>query len=325
MNSICLSQRARRNRRTSLIRQMLSETTLSPMDFVLPLFVTAGEKSQIPSMPKVYRHPVDSLLKEVSQAVSLGIPAVALFPVLEDSLKDDQASESTNPQGLLQQAIQLLKNKYPQLCVISDVAMDPYTPQGHDGLVREGRVLNDETLPILARMAIQQARAGADYVAPSDMMDGRVGYIRQALDEEGWSEVGILSYAVKYASSLYSPFREALDSSPQGDKETYQMDPANGTEALREVDLDQREGADILMVKPALAYLDIIARVRSRICLPVAAYHVSGEYAMIKAAGERGWIDGEKVSLEVHLAMKRAGADVIFTYSAMDLAKALDV
>ena len=303
---------------------MLRETSLSPCDLVLPLFVTAGEKVAIPSMPGVYRHPMSSLVDEAAQALRLGIPAVALFPVLRDSLKDDVASEATNPHGLLQQAIKELKDRLPQLCVISDVAMDPYSTHGHDGLVKDGKVLNDETLAVLACMAINQAQAGVDYVAPSDMMDGRVHCIRQALDNEGFSEVGIISYAVKYASELYGPFRGALDSHPKGgDKETYQMDPANSREALREASLDEREGADILMVKPALVYLDIISKVKSQIQLPLAAYHVSGEYAMIKAAHEKGWVNGEKVSLEAHLAIKRAGADMIFTYAAMDVAKCL--
>ena len=318
-----MNKRPRRNRRTPFIRQMLAETTLSPCDLVLPLFVTEGKKKAIPSMPGVYKHPIDSLVKEVAQAMDAGILSIALFPVLDHALKDEAATESANYYGLLQQAIWELKEKYPELCVISDVAMDPYTTHGQDGLVREGQVLNDETLAVLADMAISQARVGADYVAPSDMMDGRVRYIRRALDKEGLSNVGIISYAVKYASALYDPFREVLDSSPKGDKKTYQMDPSNATEALREVILDESEGADIVMVKPALAYLDIISKVRGQVKLPVAAYHVSGEYAMIQAASQRGWVNGAKVSFEVHLAMKRAGADMIFTYSAIDLAKCL--
>ena len=324
MSSISMKHRPRRNRRGESIRQMVRETSLSPSDFVLPLFITAGEKQEVPSMPGVYKHPIESLLTEATRALELGIPAVALFPAIDESLKDEVASEATNPKGLLQEAIQELKKKQPELCLISDVAMDPYSNQGHDGLVREGQIVNDETLKILAQMAISQARAGADYVAPSDMMDGRVGYIRQALDESGFSDVGIISYAVKYSSDFYGPFREALDSSPQqGDKKTYQMDPANSREALREAWLDQNQGADILMVKPALAYLDIIAKVQSQVPLPVAAYHVSGEYAMVKAASQRGWVDGEKVMREIHLAIKRAGADMIFTYSAIEMAQYL--
>ena len=323
-SKIRIKQRPRRNRRTENIRRMNRETSLCPSDLVLPLFVTAGEKREIPSMPRVYKHPLDSLLTESSKALTLGIPAVALFPALDDSLKNKRASESTNPDGLLQQTIRELKDKLPQLCVISDVAMDPYSSDGHDGFVKNGQVLNDETLEILARMAMNQARAGADYVAPSDMMDGRIGYMRQALDEEGFSHVGILSYAAKYASEFYGPFREALDSSPKsGDKKTYQMDPANSKEAIREVLLDSHQGADILMVKPALAYLDVIAKIKSQVLLPIATYHVSGEYAMIQAANEKGWIDGKKVSLEAHLAMKRAGADMIFTYSAIEVAESL--
>lgn len=322
MKQISIPHRPRRNRRTKNIRHMIRETSLSPYDLVLPLFVTPGEKTAIPSMPGIYKHPLKSLVTEAAQAFRLGIPAVALFPVIDEVLKDEVASESANPKGLLQQAIEELKTNLPDLCVISDVAMDPYSSHGHDGLVKEGCILNDETLGILAHMAVNQARAGVDYVAPSDMMDGRIGYIRQVLDDKGFSDVGIISYGAKYASGFYGPFREALDSSPQcGDKKTYQMDPANSEEAIREVWLDQEQGADILMVKPALAYLDIIARVKERVQLPVATYHVSGEYAMIKAASERGWIHGEKVMLEAHLAMKRAGADMIFTYSAVEVAK----
>jgi porphobilinogen synthase len=254
----------------------------------------------------------------------LGIPAVALFPALDADLKDARATESTNPDGLLQRAVRDLKDAVPELLVITDVAMDPYSSDGHDGLVKDGRILNDETLGILAAMAVSQAQAGADLVAPSDMMDGRVGAVRAALDGAGFTEVGILSYAAKYASSFYGPFREALDSAPrEGDKRTYQMDPANAREALREVRLDVAEGADIVMVKPALPYLDVIAAVRAAVDVPVAAYQVSGEYAMIRAAGEKGWLDADAAMMEALLGIRRAGADVILTYAAKQVADSL--
>ena len=318
--------RPRRNRRTENIRQMTAETSLSSNDLVLPLFVISGEgeKQPIPSLPGVFRHSIDSLITEVGQALKLGIPAMALFPVIDPSLKDEKASEATKDEGLNQRAIKALKAAYPQLCIISDVAMDPYSIHGQDGLVKDGQILNDETLEILAAMAISQASAGASYVAPSDMMDGRVQYIREALDNNGFKDVGVISYTAKYASSLYGPFREALNSQPSGgmNKKTYQMNPANVREALREAHLDELEGADILMVKPALPYLDIIAKIKEQTHLPIAAYHVSGEYAMIQAAHEKGWLDGKAVSLEAHLAIKRAGADIIFTYAAMEIAQA---
>ena len=320
-----LSQRPRRNRRMASIRQMVRETALLPSDLILPLFVTSKDKKEkIPSMPGIYRHSMESLIHEAQKAFERGIPGVLLFPALEDFVKDEVASEAINPHGLLQKAIRAIKRELPKLCVISDVAMDPYSIHGHDGLWKDDKVLNDETIDILAAMAVNQARSGVDYVAPSDMMDGRVGAIREALDREGFSNVGIISYGVKYASSFYGPFREALSSAPKhGDKKTYQMDPANSKEAVREMLLDENQGADILVVKPALAYLDIIAKVKDQVQLPVATYHVSGEYAMIKAASERSWIDGEKVMLETHLAMKRAGADIIFTYSAIEIAEIL--
>ena len=322
---IPMLQRPRRNRRTENIRKMVSETSLLPSHLVLPLFITDGDVQAIPSLPGVCRHSIDSLVTKADQALQLGILAVALFPVINKSLKDDIASEATQTNGLLQQAIRVLKEKYPQLCIISDVAMDPYSIHGQDGLLANGQILNDETLEILAAMAINQASSGADYVAPSDMMDGRVKYIREALDNKGFKDTGIISYAAKYASSLYGPFRDALDSNPQEgtDKKTYQMDPTNSREALKEAQLDEDEGADILLVKPALPYLDIVTKIKSQTSLPVATYHVSGEYAMIKAASEKGWIDGEKVSMESHIAMKRAGADLIFTYSAIEIATSL--
>jgi porphobilinogen synthase len=288
------------------------------------MFVTEGAKTPVASMPGVFRLPRADAVKEAKELSKLGVPAVALFPALAEKLKDPLAKESVNPKGLLQRTVRDLKEAVPELCVITDVAMDPYSSDGHDGVVRSGRVVNDETLEILAAMAISQAEAGADMVAPSDMMDGRVGVLREALDQRGFTEVGILAYSAKYASAFYGPFREALDSAPKhGDKKTYQMDPANAREALREVLLDVAEGADIVMVKPALPYLDVIARVRDAVQLPVAAYHVSGEYAMVKAAGQLGWLDAKAAMRESLFAIRRAGADMILTYAAREIAAEL--
>jgi porphobilinogen synthase len=321
-----LLRRPRRNRRTAALRSLLRETDLNPSHFILPMFVQEGKgrKTPIRSMPGVDRLSRDLLVKKAKQAHALGIPAVALFPAISDSLKDKYATESVNDSGLLQKTVRDLKNALPGLAVITDVAMDPYSSDGHDGLVRDGEILNDETLPILAAMAVAQARAGADIVAPSDMMDGRVGYLRKALDAAGHHRVGILAYTAKYASSFYGPFREALDSAPKhGDKKTYQMDPANRREALLEAELDVKEGADMVMVKPALPYLDIIAALRASVNVPVAAYHVSGEYAMIKAAGQLGWLDADAAMLESLLSIRRAGADAILTYAAVEAAQKL--
>jgi porphobilinogen synthase len=323
---LSLPQRPRRNRVSPAIRDLVRETVLHPSDLIFPMFVMEGKNQKIPigAMPGQYRLTLDKAIDICKEAAELGIPAVALFPVLGDSNKDKLATESTNAEGLLPRAIAEIKAKVPGLAVISDVAMDPYSSDGHDGLVRDGEIVNDETLPILAAMAVTQARAGTDLVAPSDMMDGRIGYIRRALDNAGFEKVGILSYAAKYASSFYGPFREALDSAPRsGDKKTYQMDPANRREAIREALLDVREGADIVMVKPALAYLDIISAVRSKVSVPVAAYQVSGEYAMIKAAAEKGWIDGPRAMEESLTAIKRAGADMILSYFALEMARQL--
>jgi porphobilinogen synthase len=267
---------------------------------------------------------IDLLVETCKECVDLGIPAVALFPVIDDKKKDKYARESANPKGLLQECISTLKAKVPDIAVIGDVAMDPYSTDGHDGLVEGEEILNDETLPILAEMSIAQARAGVDFVAPSDMMDGRIGYIRKALDEAGFAKTGIISYAAKYASSFYGPFREALDSAPRsGDKKTYQMDFSNKREAMREILLDADQGADVIMIKPALAYLDVIASARARVNLPIAAYQVSGEYALIHAAAERGWIDAEKAMIETLTSIKRAGADMILTYFALEMARKL--
>jgi len=319
-------ERPRRNRSTPEIRGFLRETTLSAEHLVWPVFVQEGTSRETPisSMPGQSRLSVDLLIERAKRARDLGVPAVALFPALDDSLKDPRGKESTNPNGLLQRAVRALKSAVPNLLVITDVALDPYSSDGHDGVVIEGRIDNDITVPILAGMAVAQAVAGADLVAPSDMMDGRVGAIRKALDEAGHTGVGIVSYCVKYASAFYGPFREALDSAPRsGDKKTYQMDPANVREALRELRLDEAEGADWLMVKPGLPYLDVIRFVREHSSLPVAAYHVSGEYAMLKAAAQNGWLDYDKCLLESLVSLRRAGADMIFTYAAVEAAKLL--
>ncbi|MBD2449579.1 porphobilinogen synthase [Nostoc sp. FACHB-152] len=319
-----LSQRPRRLRRTATLRQMVRETTLSVDDLIYPMFVMEGEeqKVEIPSMPGCYRYSLDLLLKEIAEVSSLGINAIALFPVIPEYKKDDTGTESYNPEGLVQQTVKAIKQAVPDIVIITDVALDPFTTHGHDGLVDEnGTILNDPTVEVLVKMALSQAAAGADFVAPSDMMDGRIGAIRQALDAEGYINVGILAYSAKYASAYYGPFRDALDSAPKfGDKKTYQMDIANAREALKEVALDIAEGADIVMVKPALAYLDIIQQIRQTTQLPIAAYNVSGEYAMIKAAAQMGWIDEKQVILESLTSMKRAGADLILTYFAKEVA-----
>jgi porphobilinogen synthase len=320
--------RPRRNRSSDVIRSMVRETSLSPANFIAPLFVIDGKNQRMPiaSMPGQFRLSIDELIKEAKLLFSLGVRAVALFPAIEDRLKTPDAREAFNPGGLNARAIAELKAALPQMLIMGDVALDPYSSEGHDGLVdpKSGEILNDATLEVLAKQAICEARAGVDIIGPSDMMDGRVGYLRQALDEEGFEKTLIMSYAAKYASGYYGPFREALDSAPKkGDKKTYQMDPANGTEALREAALDEAEGADILMVKPGLPYLDIVYRLKQAFALPIAAYNVSGEYAMVKAAAQNGWIDNDRVILESLLCMRRAGADIILTYFAGEAAKLL--
>lgn len=315
--------RPRRNRRTPAIRSMVRETSLSPADFILPLFFHEDrEDTPIASMPGVTRWSLESLVREAGEALALGIPAVVLFPKIEEELKTPHADEAANDAGLVPRAIRALKAAHPTLCVITDVALDPYNSDGHDGIVKRGldgqlEILNDETVAVLCRQALCHARAGADIVAPSDMMDGRVAEIRAALDSEGFTDVSILSYTAKYASAFYGPFRGALDSAPKdGDKKTYQMDPANTREALRETALDQAEGADMLMVKPAGLYLDVIHRVKGATHLPVAAYQVSGEYLMLKSAAAGGWLDERAIVMESLMAIKRAGADMILTYFA---------
>ncbi len=303
---------------------MVRETALSPDHLVLPLFVMHGGsgKSEISSMPGHYRHTIKSLLKETKEAAQLGIPAVLLFGI--PKTKDDVGSEAYHPKGIVQTAIAAIKDQTPDLLVITDVCIDEYTSHGHCGLVSGQTILNDETLAVLGKMALSHVQAGADMVAPSDMMDGRVGALRKTLDENGHTSVPILAYAAKYASCFYSPFREAAQSAPQfGDRRSYQMDPANQREALREVALDIEEGADIVMVKPALPYLDVICEIKKRFSVPVAAYQVSGEYAMIKAAAEKGWLNERQAVLESLIAIRRAGADILLTYFAKDLARHL--
>lgn len=316
-------RRPRRNRKSQGIRNMVEETRLSVKDFIFPMFLIDGinQKVEVASMPGIYRLSLDLMLQEIEDCMKLGIMAFDIFPAYPESKKDKFATESYNPDTFYLKAIQKIKTIFPEAVVMTDVAMDPYSSDGHDGLVQDGKIMNDETLEILGKMSLAQAQAGADILGPSDMMDGRVGYIRSILDEHGYTDVSIMSYTAKYASAFYGPFRDALDSAPKmGDKKTYQMDPANYYEALIEADLDTEEGADFLMVKPALAYLDVIRLLKDNSNLPIAAYNVSGEYAMIKASAERGWIDGERAMLESLLSIKRAGANVILSYFAKEFA-----
>lgn len=318
-------QRPRRNRKSEAVRRLVKENILSTNDLIAPLFLKDGKdiKEPIHSMPGVVRYSLEHLVTECRELYHLGVPCVALFPAIEERLKNPKASEAVNPNGLYQKAIKEIKNAVPDLMIMTDIALDPYSSDGHDGIVdpKTGLVLNDETLEILAEMAVVQAKAGADIVGPSDMMDGRVAAIRDALDEENFSNISIMSYTAKYASAFYGPFRDALNSAPKkGDKKTYQMDYANSREALREAYLDEEEGADILMVKPGLPYLDIIKLLKDNTTLPIAAYNVSGEYAMVKAAHQNGWVDGEKVMMEMLTSFKRAGADMILTYFAKEAA-----
>jgi len=317
--------RMRRLRKNENLRRMVRETSLSVDNLIYPLFVTYGKsvKDEIGSMPGSYRFSIDTLSKEIKEIKNLGIPAVILFGIPEK--KDDVGSEAYNPNGIVQRAIKEIKSAVPDLLVITDVCIDEYTSHGHCGVVKGNEILNDPTLKLLSKMAVTHAKAGADMVAPSDMMDGRVGAIRKALDEKDFTDIPIMSYSAKYASAFYGPFRDACDSSPKfGDRKSYQMDPGNSDEAIREVALDIEEGADIIMVKPAMAFLDIVRRVKDEFNVPVAAYNVSGEYSMVKAASEKGWIDGEKLMMEILLNIKRAGADMILTYFAKEAAKILN-
>ncbi len=316
--------RPRRLRRNERLRDLVRETTLSPKDLIYPLFVGPGkDKAQpVSSMPGVAQLSVDRVVKECQEVASLDIPAIILFGLPER--KDSQGSEAYSDSGVVQQAIREIKERVPDLLVITDVCLCEYTDHGHCGVIRDGDVDNDSTLELLSREALSHAKAGADIIAPSDMMDGRVGAIRKTLDQNGFQKISIMAYAAKYASGFYGPFREAAESTPQfGDRRSYQMDPGNAEEALREVELDIREGADIVMVKPAMSYLDVVYRVKEKFGYPVAAYNVSGEYSMIKAAGQNGWVDEQRIMMEVLFSIKRAGADMILTYFAKDVAKIL--
>jgi len=320
--------RMRRNRRSDWVRRLTRESTLTPDDLIWPLFVQEGrgERSAVPSMPGVERLSIDLLVKSVGQAKALGIPAVAIFPVTPPELKTPSGKEATNPKNLVCRAVRSIKDAHDEIGVICDVALDPYTTHGQDGIVRNGEILNDETVRVLCEQAIVQAHAGCDVIAPSDMMDGRIGTIRKALDAEALERVGLLAYSAKYASAFYGPFRDAVGSAQNlgsADKRSYQMDPGNSDEALREVALDVSEGADMLMVKPGMPYLDIIRRVKQAFGLPTFAYQVSGEYAMLRGAAERGWLEWDAVILESMLCFKRAGADGVLTYAAPEIAELL--
>ena len=322
------THRPRRNRKSEVIRDMVQETRLTTHDFIFPLFLIEGQNQalEVKSMPGIYRYSADKIIEEVGQCVELGIKTFAPFPSISDALKDRLAKESANPEGLYLKTVADIKRQFPEVVLMTDVAMDPYSSDGHDGVVDadSGEILNDATLEVLGQMALAQARAGADIIGPSDMMDGRVAWIRRVLDENAFSHLSIMSYTAKYASAFYGPFRDALDSAPKkGDKKSYQMNPANKREALRELALDEAEGADMVMIKPALSYLDVIHAVKERTHLPVTAYNVSGEYAMVKAAAQNGWLDGEKTMMEILTSIKRAGADAILTYFAKEAAAVL--
>ena len=321
-----LNHRSRILRQSSAIRNMVSETILTPNDFIAPLFIDEGENVvfEIPSMPGYYRRSIDGTIKEIKELWSMGIKSVLLFVKADDELKDNTGKESWNPEGLMQRSIKAIKDAVPEMIVMTDVALDPYSSYGHDGIVENGEIVNDPTVEALIKMSLSHAKAGADFVAPSDMMDGRIGAIREALEQNNFTKTGIMAYSAKYASCFYGPFRDALDSAPGfGDKKTYQMDYANRIEAIKEALMDEEEGADIVMVKPAMAYLDIIREVKNSVGIPVSAYHVSGEYALIKAAAKMGWINEEKAIVESLTSIKRAGADLIATYFAKDAVRLL--
>ena len=318
--------RPRRNRKNVAIREMVQESRLGLENLIFPVFLKDGAniKEEIPSLPNIYRWSIDLLLKEIESCMELGIRIYDIFPAVEDHLKDQTASMSYDPSNFYLKAIQKIKETFPELVLMSDVALDPYSSDGHDGLVRNGKIVNDDTLPILAKMAVAQAQAGIDIIGPSDMMDGRVGVIRSALDEAGYTDTSIMSYTAKYASAFYGPFRDALNSAPKsGDKKTYQMNTANKSEALIEAQLDVEEGADMIMVKPALCYLDVIHMLKENFATPVTAYNVSGEYAMVHAAAQKGWVDYNAAMNEMLLSIRRAGADGILTYFAKDFAQSL--
>ncbi len=317
----------RRNRilrQSAAIRSLVQETILTPTDFIVPIFIVEGSgvREEIASMPNYFRLSLDLAVKEVHELWQMGLRSVLLFVKVPDELKDNLGKEALNTEGLMQRAIHAIKDAVPEMCVMTDVALDPYSIYGHDGIVENYDIVNDPTIEVLAQMSVSHAEAGADFVAPSDMMDGRIGAIRAALEAAGHTKTGILAYSAKYASCFYGPFRDALDSAPGfGDKKTYQMNPANRLEALKETLMDIEEGADMVMVKPALAYLDIIREVKNAVHVPVAAYQVSGEYAMVKAAAKMGWLDEQRAVLEILTSIKRAGADVIATYFAKDVVK----
>lgn len=322
-----LQRRNRILRQSAAIRSLVAETRLSPADFIVPLFIIEGENesSEISSMPGYYRRSVDLTVKEVKELWQMGLKCVLLFVKSKDELKDNKGTEALNPEGLMQRSIRAIKDAVPDILVMTDVALDPFSSFGHDGIVEHGEIVNDPTVEVLAKMSVSHAKAGADFVAPSDMMDGRIGAIRQALEESGYTKTGIMAYSAKYASCFYGPFRDALDSAPGfGDKKTYQMDYSNRIEAIRETIMDVEEGADIVMVKPALSYLDVIREVKNAVDVPVSCYNISGEYAMIKAAAKMGWIDENKAILETLTSMKRAGADMIATYFARQAVKLID-
>ena len=323
--SLDLTVRPRRNRKSEWARRMVRENVLTTDDLIWPMFVVDGNNTRTPiaSMPGVDRLTVDQVVRDAERAAKLDIPCIALFPYTEPSLRDEQGSEALNPDNLVCQSVRAIKNEFPDIGVLCDVALDPFTSHGHDGLIEGGKILNDETVAVLVRQALTQAEAGCDIIAPSDMMDGRVGAIREALDDSGFVDVQIMSYAAKYASAFYGPFRDAIGSAKTltGDKRTYQMDSANSDEALREVELDIAEGADMVMVKPGMPYLDIVRRVKDTFAMPTFVYQVSGEYAMIAGAARNGWIDGERAMMEALLGFKRAGADGILTYFAAQAAE----
>ena len=318
--------RNRRLRTSEAVRSLVRETAITPNDFIVPLFVVEGKnvKEEISSMPNYFRYSLDLLEKEVKELWSLGLKSVLLFVKVPDDLKDNKGTEALNKDGLMQRAVKTVKNAVPEMVVMTDVALDPYSSYGHDGIVENGKILNDPTKEVLAKMSLSHVQAGADFVAPSDMMDGRIRNIRELLEKEGFDNAGIMSYSAKYASAFYGPFRDALDSAPGfGDKKTYQMDPSNRDEAIKETLMDIEEGADIVMVKPGLCYLDIVRDIKNTVNVPVAVYQVSGEYAMIKAASEKGWLDHDAVVLEQLTAIKRAGAQIIASYFAKDAVKLL--
>ena len=322
-----LQKRNRILRQSQSVRSLVAETQLTPNDFIVPLFIDEGEniQTEISSMPNYYRRSLDLTVKEVKELWGMGLKSVLLFIKCKDELKDNKGTEALNPDGLMQRSIKAIKDAVPEMLVMTDVALDPFSSYGHDGIVEGKEIVNDATVEVLAKMSVSHAQAGADFVAPSDMMDGRIGAIRKALEENGFTKTGIMSYSAKYASCFYGPFRDALDSAPGfGDKKTYQMDYHNRIEAIKETIMDVEEGADIVMVKPALSYLDIIREVKNAVHVPVSAYNISGEYAMIKAAAKMGWIDEDKAIIEILTSMKRAGADLIATYFAKDAVKLLD-